>query len=88
MLNGTLSPNAHPSASGPPSAQTPREERVHARAEGGPIVLPREAVDAPRAHDQVERQPDQSCPVRGGRGRHSPAELLSREPQVRAIEAK
>eukprot|EP00969_Alexandrium_andersonii_P347574 15367800-Alexandrium_andersonii.AAC.1 len=69
MLNGVQSSHAHPSAGESPSVQTPSKVRVRIRAEGGPILLPREVVDAPRAHDQVAHQPDQSCPVRGGRGR-------------------
>eukprot|EP00969_Alexandrium_andersonii_P219605 9698357-Alexandrium_andersonii.AAC.1 len=64
MLNGVQSPNAHPSAGGSPSAQAPREVHVHIRAEGDPIVLPREVVDTPQAHDHAPRQPAQRCPVR------------------------
>eukprot|EP00969_Alexandrium_andersonii_P329861 14577470-Alexandrium_andersonii.AAC.1 len=45
-------------------------------------------VAAPRARDQVARQPDQRRPVRGGGVWHSPAQLLRREPQVRAIQAE
>eukprot|EP00969_Alexandrium_andersonii_P365026 15465324-Alexandrium_andersonii.AAC.1 len=45
-------------------------------------------VDAPRAHDQVPRQPRQRRPVRGGGVCHSPTELLCREPQVRAMKAR
>eukprot|EP00969_Alexandrium_andersonii_P193434 8543206-Alexandrium_andersonii.AAC.1 len=45
-------------------------------------------VDAPRARDQIPRQPDQRRPVRGGWVCHSPAELLRREPQVGAIQAE
>eukprot|EP00969_Alexandrium_andersonii_P319530 14115541-Alexandrium_andersonii.AAC.1 len=87
MLNGAQSSHTHPSASGSPSVQAPSKVRGHTRAEGGPIVLPWEMAGTPRAHDQVAHQPDQSCPVRGGRGRRFPAELLSREPHVRAIKA-
>eukprot|EP00969_Alexandrium_andersonii_P254183 11234199-Alexandrium_andersonii.AAC.1 len=43
--------------------------------EGSPLVLPREVVDAPRAHDQVASQSDQCCPVCCGGARHPPAEL-------------
>eukprot|EP00969_Alexandrium_andersonii_P335948 14848484-Alexandrium_andersonii.AAC.1 len=57
------------------------------KREGGPVVLPREVVDGPRAHDQVARQPVRSCPIRGGGGRRLLAELLSREPQLRAVKA-
>eukprot|EP00969_Alexandrium_andersonii_P225928 9976660-Alexandrium_andersonii.AAC.1 len=65
MLNGAQPSHAHPSASGSPSAQAPSNVGSHIRAEGDPIVLPREVVDAPQAHDQVARQPDQGRPLRG-----------------------
>eukprot|EP00969_Alexandrium_andersonii_P221561 9785889-Alexandrium_andersonii.AAC.1 len=81
MLNGVLSTNAHPSAGGSPSVQAPGKVTVHVDAERDPIVLPREVVDAPRAPDQIPGQPDQSCPIGRGGGRHFAAELLSREPQ-------
>eukprot|EP00969_Alexandrium_andersonii_P343161 15168556-Alexandrium_andersonii.AAC.1 len=88
MLDGAHAPNTHPSARGSPSTQTPREIRVHVHAERDPVVLPREVVDAPRAHDQAQGQSDQRCPVRGGGVRHLAAEFLSREPQIRAIKAE
>eukprot|EP00969_Alexandrium_andersonii_P208977 9229413-Alexandrium_andersonii.AAC.1 len=88
MRNGAQAPNAHPSACGSPSTQTPREIRVHIHAKRDPVVPPREVVDAPRAHDQPPSQPDQRCPVLGGGVRHFAAEFLSREPQIRAIRAE
>eukprot|EP00969_Alexandrium_andersonii_P338656 14967671-Alexandrium_andersonii.AAC.1 len=45
-------------------------------------------VRAPGADDPVANQSDKRCQIRGGGGRHSPAALLSNEPQVRAIHAK
>eukprot|EP00969_Alexandrium_andersonii_P023194 1013809-Alexandrium_andersonii.AAC.1 len=63
MLDGTRASDAHPSARGAPSLQAPNEVGVHIHAEGNPCVLPRKMVDAPRAHDQVPRQPDQGRPV-------------------------
>eukprot|EP00969_Alexandrium_andersonii_P151589 6701742-Alexandrium_andersonii.AAC.1 len=68
--------------------QTPSKVRIHIHSEGNPFVLPWEVVDAPRAHDQVPSQSDQRRPVRGGGARHSPAEFLSRKPQVRAVKTK
>eukprot|EP00969_Alexandrium_andersonii_P234456 10351378-Alexandrium_andersonii.AAC.1 len=62
MLDGVQTAHAHSPASGPPGRGTPSEVRIHVSAESGPIALPREAVDAPRAHGQVANQPDQSCP--------------------------
>eukprot|EP00969_Alexandrium_andersonii_P360934 15456474-Alexandrium_andersonii.AAC.1 len=59
-------PDAHPSACGTPSVQAPSEIGAHVNSEGNPFVLPRKRVDAPRAHDQVPRQPDQRRPVCGG----------------------
>eukprot|EP00969_Alexandrium_andersonii_P040481 1775102-Alexandrium_andersonii.AAC.1 len=88
MLDGVLPARAHSSACGPPSQQAPGKVRVNVRAESGPLVLPREVVDAPWADDQVPDQPDKRCPIGGGGGRHPPAALLSCEPQVRAIQAK
>eukprot|EP00969_Alexandrium_andersonii_P332287 14684212-Alexandrium_andersonii.AAC.1 len=81
MLNGALPTNAHPSTSGSPSAQAPGKVSIHVDEERDPIVLPREMVDAPRAHDQIPRQPDQRCPIGRGGGRPFAAGLLSREPQ-------
>eukprot|EP00969_Alexandrium_andersonii_P182357 8057696-Alexandrium_andersonii.AAC.1 len=77
MLDGTHAPNAHPSACGAASMQTPSKARMHINAERNPLVLPREVGDAPRALDQVPGQPDQRGPIRGGRVRHPPPELLS-----------
>eukprot|EP00969_Alexandrium_andersonii_P109906 4849017-Alexandrium_andersonii.AAC.1 len=88
MLNGAQTPNAHPSARGAPSMQTPGKISVHTHAERDPVALPRKAVDAPRAHDQIRSQSGQRRPIRGRGVRHLAAELLSREPQVRAIKAK
>eukprot|EP00969_Alexandrium_andersonii_P030163 1315147-Alexandrium_andersonii.AAC.1 len=87
MLDGAQSAHAHSTARGPPSQETPGKVRADRRAESGPLVLPRKMVNAPRARDQVPDQPDQRCPIRGSRGRH-PAALLSREPQVWAIQDK
>eukprot|EP00969_Alexandrium_andersonii_P081588 3596511-Alexandrium_andersonii.AAC.1 len=64
MLDGMCAPDAHPSTCGTPSVQTPSEISVHMHSQGNPFVLPREMVNAPRAHDQVARQPDQRRPVR------------------------
>eukprot|EP00969_Alexandrium_andersonii_P240356 10610494-Alexandrium_andersonii.AAC.1 len=61
--------------------QTPSKVCIHVHSEGSPFVLPREVVDAPRAHDQVPGQSDQRRLIRGGGARHSPAEFLSRKPQ-------
>eukprot|EP00969_Alexandrium_andersonii_P000394 17415-Alexandrium_andersonii.AAC.1 len=88
MLNGVRAPNARPSACGAPSMRAPGKVRAHIHSERDPFVLPREVVDALWAHDQVPIQPDQHRPIRGGGVRHFAAELLSREPQVRAIKAK
>eukprot|EP00969_Alexandrium_andersonii_P265831 11748057-Alexandrium_andersonii.AAC.1 len=88
MLDGALSAHAHSPARGPPSEQTPGKVRVNVRAASGPLVLPREAVDAPWADHQVPDQPGQRCPIGGGGGRRPPAALLSHEPQVRAVQAK
>eukprot|EP00969_Alexandrium_andersonii_P087641 3866725-Alexandrium_andersonii.AAC.1 len=81
MLNGAHAPKAHPSACGTPSMQTPREVRVHIHVKRDPVVLPREVVDTPRAHDQVPSQSGQRRPVCGGGVRHFAAEFLSREPR-------
>eukprot|EP00969_Alexandrium_andersonii_P138738 6135550-Alexandrium_andersonii.AAC.1 len=64
MLDGARATDAHPSASEAPSMQAQGKVRVHTHAEGKPFVLPREAVDVPRARDQVPGQPDQRRPVR------------------------
>eukprot|EP00969_Alexandrium_andersonii_P086285 3803953-Alexandrium_andersonii.AAC.1 len=66
MLDGVCATDAHPSARGAPSTQAPSEVSAHVNSEGGPFVLPREVVDAPRANDQVTGQPDQRRPIRGG----------------------
>eukprot|EP00969_Alexandrium_andersonii_P309493 13677471-Alexandrium_andersonii.AAC.1 len=88
MLDGAHAPNAHPSARGAPGSQTPRKVRIHVHSEGNPFVLPREAADAPRTHDQAQNQSDQRRPVRGGGAHRSPAEFLSRKPQVRAAKTR
>eukprot|EP00969_Alexandrium_andersonii_P121347 5364041-Alexandrium_andersonii.AAC.1 len=62
MLDGTCAPDAHPSACGTPSVHTPSKVRAHINSQGNPFVPPRRMVDAPRAHDQVARQPDQRRP--------------------------
>eukprot|EP00969_Alexandrium_andersonii_P247308 10928786-Alexandrium_andersonii.AAC.1 len=88
MINGALAARAHSPARGPPGQQAPSKVRVNVRAESGPLVLPRKMVHAPGTDNQVANQPDKRCPTRGGGGRHSPATLLSCEPQVWAIHAK
>eukprot|EP00969_Alexandrium_andersonii_P259387 11469685-Alexandrium_andersonii.AAC.1 len=65
MLNGMCAADAHPSTRGAPSVPAPSKVGVHVDSEGNPFVLPRKMVDAPWMHDQVPRQPDQRCPVRG-----------------------
>eukprot|EP00969_Alexandrium_andersonii_P151838 6714146-Alexandrium_andersonii.AAC.1 len=80
MLDDAHAPHAHSTARGPPGQETPSEVRVDVCAECGPVVLPREAVDAPRAHDQATDQPDERCPIHSGRGRHPPTALLSCKP--------
>eukprot|EP00969_Alexandrium_andersonii_P342766 15151884-Alexandrium_andersonii.AAC.1 len=62
MLNGMCASDARPSTRGAPSAQAPGEVGVHVDPEGNPFVLPRKLVDAPRARNQVPRQPDQRRP--------------------------
>eukprot|EP00969_Alexandrium_andersonii_P270789 11968976-Alexandrium_andersonii.AAC.1 len=76
MLGGAHAPHAHPPARGPPGQETPSDVRIDVRAESGPVVLPREAADAPSAHDQVTDQPGERGSIRSGRGRHPPAALL------------
>eukprot|EP00969_Alexandrium_andersonii_P129825 5738782-Alexandrium_andersonii.AAC.1 len=63
MLDGALPAHAHSPARRPPSQQTPSEVGVNVRAESGPLVLPREMVDAPWADNQVADQPDQRRPI-------------------------
>eukprot|EP00969_Alexandrium_andersonii_P228666 10099804-Alexandrium_andersonii.AAC.1 len=65
MLDGVRTAHAHSPASGHPGQEAPSEVRIDVCAESGPIVLPREVVDAPRAHDQVTDHPDKRRPVRG-----------------------
>eukprot|EP00969_Alexandrium_andersonii_P308730 13645390-Alexandrium_andersonii.AAC.1 len=62
MLDGVHAPHAHSPASGPSGKATSGKVRVDISAESRPVVLPREMVDAPRAHDQVPDQPDECCP--------------------------
>eukprot|EP00975_Prorocentrum_lima_P034588 7270953-Prorocentrum_lima.AAC.1 len=88
MLDGVHPTHAQPPARGPPGMQAPGEVGVHVSTESRPLVLPREVVDAPRAHNQVTDQPDECCPVCGGGGRHPSTALLSCEAQVRAVQAK
>eukprot|EP00969_Alexandrium_andersonii_P300301 13276503-Alexandrium_andersonii.AAC.1 len=66
MLGGARAPDAHPSACGTPSVQTPSEINARINSHLGPLRPAKEMVGAPRAHDQVTRQPDQRRPVRGG----------------------
>eukprot|EP00969_Alexandrium_andersonii_P183635 8113950-Alexandrium_andersonii.AAC.1 len=88
MLYGVVATHAHSPARGPPGQQAPSKVRVDVRAESGPLVLPRKTVHAPGADNQVANQSDKCGPSRGGGGRHTPAALLSNEPQVRAIRAE
>eukprot|EP00969_Alexandrium_andersonii_P182234 8052890-Alexandrium_andersonii.AAC.1 len=62
MFDGVRAANAHLSACGTPGTQAPSKACAHVHAEGSPLVLPREVVDAPQAHDQVASQSDQRCP--------------------------
>eukprot|EP00975_Prorocentrum_lima_P004005 871057-Prorocentrum_lima.AAC.1 len=62
------STHAHSPACRPPGKQASGEVRVYVSAESRPFVLPREVVDAPRAHGKVTNQPNERRPVCGGRG--------------------
>eukprot|EP00969_Alexandrium_andersonii_P133029 5882594-Alexandrium_andersonii.AAC.1 len=63
MLDGALPAHARPPARGAPGSQTSGKVCVHIRAESGPVVLPREVGDAPRARNQVPDQPDKRGPI-------------------------
>eukprot|EP00969_Alexandrium_andersonii_P147045 6502657-Alexandrium_andersonii.AAC.1 len=49
MLHHALTAHAHAAACRPAGVEAPRAVRVNARADGGTLILPREAVRASRA---------------------------------------
>eukprot|EP00969_Alexandrium_andersonii_P168843 7462303-Alexandrium_andersonii.AAC.1 len=49
MLNSVMAAHVHATARRPAGMEAPRKVRVNVCADGGPLVLPRKAVRAPRA---------------------------------------